>query len=101
LRQVAIVTGSGRGIGAATVAHLAGEGWRVVAVDRGAVDPRLPYAMATGADLAAMVDATIDGVGVERVRGERADATDLAAMAAVVERAEEWARSRRSSPTPG
>jgi SDR family mycofactocin-dependent oxidoreductase len=87
---VAIVTGAGRGIGAATVAALAADGRRVVAVDRGADDPRIPYPMATGADLGAVVAAANEAVGEERVRAELADATDAAAMAAVVERAEEW-----------
>ena len=79
---VAIVTGAGRGIGAATVAALAAEGRRVVAVDRGADDPRLPYAMASAADLDAVVAAANEAAGEERVRAELADATDAAAMAA-------------------
>ena len=87
---VAIVTGAGRGIGAATVAALAADGRRVVAVDRGADDPRLPYAMASGADLDAVVASANEAAGEERVRAEVADATDTAAMAAVVGRAEEW-----------
>lgn len=87
---VAIVTGAGRGIGAAAVAALATEGRRVVAVDRGGDDPRLPYAMASAAELEAVVAAANEAAGEERVRAELADATDTAAMAAVVERAEEW-----------
>jgi SDR family mycofactocin-dependent oxidoreductase len=90
MSRVAIVTGAGRGIGAATVAALAADGWRVVAVDRGADDPRLPYALASPADLDAAVAAGNELAGEERVRGELADATDAAAMAAVVARAEEW-----------
>jgi SDR family mycofactocin-dependent oxidoreductase len=50
-RRVAIVTGAGRGIGAATIAALAAEGWSVVAVDRCAEDRRLPYAMASEREL--------------------------------------------------
>jgi SDR family mycofactocin-dependent oxidoreductase len=113
--RVAIVTGAGRGIGAATVAALAADGWRVVAVDRGADDPRLPYALATPAELDAVVAAANDAPAAElsrpepadgatstersrpgpdpdaeRTRAEIADATDTAAMAAVVARAEEW-----------
>ena len=87
---VAIVTGAGRGIGAATVAALASEGRRVIAVDRGGDDPRLPYAMASAAELEAVVAAANEAAGEERARPEVADATDTAAMAAVVERAEEW-----------
>jgi SDR family mycofactocin-dependent oxidoreductase len=88
--RVAIVTGAGRGIGAATVAALAAGDWRVVAVDRGEDDPRLPYAMADAAELDAVVAAANDAAGEERVRAARADATDPVAMAAVVASAEEW-----------
>jgi len=90
MNGVAIVTGAGRGIGAATVAALAADGRRVVAVDRGADDPRLPYAMATAADVEAVVAAANEAAGEERVRAELADATDAVAMEAVVERAEGW-----------
>jgi len=38
--RVAIVTGAGRGIGTAVVRQLAGNGWAVVAVDRGNPQPR-------------------------------------------------------------
>ncbi|HEY2480110.1 MAG TPA: mycofactocin-coupled SDR family oxidoreductase [Solirubrobacterales bacterium] len=88
--RVAIVTGGARGIGAATVARLAAGGWRVVAVDRGGDDPRLPYSLASADDLDATVAAANEAAGEERVRGELADATDPAAMAALVARAENW-----------
>ncbi|HEX4731755.1 MAG TPA: mycofactocin-coupled SDR family oxidoreductase [Solirubrobacterales bacterium] len=87
---VAIVTGAARGIGAATALALAAEGRRVVAVDRGADDPRLPYAMGSAAELDAVAAAANEAAGEERVRAELADATDAAAMAAIVARAEEW-----------
>jgi SDR family mycofactocin-dependent oxidoreductase len=90
MTRVAIVTGAGRGIGAATVAALAAGGWRVVAVDRGADDPRLPYALASATDLESVVAAGNQAAGEDRVRAEVADATDVAAMAAVVARAENW-----------
>jgi SDR family mycofactocin-dependent oxidoreductase len=88
--RVAIVTGGGRGIGAATVAALAAADWRVVAVDRGADDPRLSYALATPEELEAVVAAANELAGEKLVRAARADATDPAAMAAVVAAAEEW-----------
>ncbi|MFL5579022.1 MAG: SDR family NAD(P)-dependent oxidoreductase, partial [Gemmatimonadaceae bacterium] len=40
-RGVALVTGAARGIGQATVRRLSSDGWNVIAVDRGADDPRL------------------------------------------------------------
>jgi SDR family mycofactocin-dependent oxidoreductase len=72
------------------VAALAASGWRDVAVDRGADDPRLPYALATPAELDAVVAAANDVAGEERVRAALADATDPAAMAGVVTEAEQW-----------
>jgi SDR family mycofactocin-dependent oxidoreductase len=80
--RVAVVTGAARGIGAATVRGLVAAGWSVVAVDRAADDPRLPYAMGTEAELRAVA------------RGARAvpfvaDACDPAALAEAVALAEE------------
>ena len=56
--RVALVTGAARGIGAATVAALATRGWQVVAVDRGADDPALPYPLGSRAGLDAVAEAT-------------------------------------------
>ncbi|WP_405137848.1 SDR family oxidoreductase [Nocardia sp. NBC_01388] len=53
--RVAIVTGAGRGIGAATVLQLAEAGWSVLAVDLGISDPDLPYPLSTAAELDAVV----------------------------------------------
>jgi SDR family mycofactocin-dependent oxidoreductase len=80
---VALVTGAARGVGAATVAALAAGGWRVIAADRCADDPALPYPLGTRADL-------------DRVAGEAgggvvawvADARDPGALAAAAGEAE-------------
>jgi SDR family mycofactocin-dependent oxidoreductase len=76
----AVVTGAARGIGAATVLGLVAAGWSVVAVDRAADDPRLPYRLGTRAEL--------DALAGDRVRTVAADATDPDAMAAAVGLAE-------------
>lgn len=57
MTQVALVTGAARGIGAATVRVLADNGWCVVATDRCADDPRLPYPLGTRAELDALARA--------------------------------------------
>jgi SDR family mycofactocin-dependent oxidoreductase len=79
---VAVVTGAARGIGAATVDALVGNGWQVVAVDAAADDPALDYALATKADL--------DAVGArhgEAVRTTVGDVRSRADMRAAVEEA--------------
>lgn len=67
MSRVAIVTGGARGIGAATVDALVNAGYRVVAVDRCRDIPDVPYALATPADLDAVVarhgDAVLGLVG--------------------------------------
>jgi SDR family mycofactocin-dependent oxidoreductase len=83
--RVAIVTGAARGIGAATVAALAAEGWRVVAVDRCADDPALPYALGTREELDRVVADAADGAVV----AVEADTRDGAALGAAVRLAEE------------
>jgi len=85
MTRVAIVTGAARGIGAATVRGLAADGWSVVALDRCADDPRLPYALATPEELAGLLSEI--GAG-DRVTSVVADASDSAAMARAVALAE-------------
>jgi SDR family mycofactocin-dependent oxidoreductase len=82
--RVALVTGAARGIGAATVRALAAEGWAVVAVDRCADDPRLPYSLGTRAELDEVV-----AVDPSRLVAVAADTCDRQAMADAVGLAEE------------
>jgi SDR family mycofactocin-dependent oxidoreductase len=59
MTRVALVTGAARGIGAATVRALSDAGWAVVATDRCADDPRLPYSMGSREDLFALESANV------------------------------------------
>ena len=77
--RVALVTGAARGIGAATVAALAAGGWRVMAVDRCADDPALPYPLGRRAELEKVAADAGPAVAIAE-----ADTRDVAALAAAV-----------------
>ncbi len=88
-RRVALVTGAGRGIGAATVLALAEAGWSVLATDSAADDPALPYPMATPADLAGLTKAAAHQGGAPgQLQTFVADVRDPAAVRAAVAEAE-------------
>ena len=89
MTRVAIVTGAARGIGAATVTALAAGGWSVVALDRCADDPRLPYRLGTEEELVAVVDGARSLAGsdetVRLVIGDASAVDDMAAAVALAE----------------
>lgn len=87
MTRTALVTGAARGIGAATTLALARAGLSVVAVDRCADDPRLPYRLGTRAELDAVVaQARAAGAGeVVAVTGDTCRTADLQAAVALAE----------------
>ncbi|MBW4077077.1 MAG: SDR family oxidoreductase [Acidobacteria bacterium] len=82
MKRVAIVTGAARGIGAATVDALVNDDYQIVAVDRCRDIPEVPYALATPADLDAVVarhgDAVLGLVGDVRSASDMALAVETA-----------------------
>ena len=86
--RVALVTGAARGIGAATVHALVDAGWSVLAVDLGADDPDLPYALGSKAELDSVVHDANTRSGDERVVARLADVRDPEAVDAAVAHAE-------------
>jgi SDR family mycofactocin-dependent oxidoreductase len=81
----AVVTGAGRGMGAATVDRLVAAGWNVIAVDACADDPMLTYPMATKDDLDAV--AARHGEAVHALVGDVRQLSDMeAAVHASIER---------------
>jgi SDR family mycofactocin-dependent oxidoreductase len=90
MSRVALVTGAARGIGAATVRGLATQGWAVLAVDRCADDPALPYRLGRREELDQVVSEARTAAGdPATVRGLVADVRHPDELAGAVALAEQ------------
>jgi SDR family mycofactocin-dependent oxidoreductase len=85
--RVALVTGAARGVGAATVRAFVAQGWAVLALDRCADDPALPYRLGSRDELDEVV-AKASAAGPGTALAHVADVRDEAALAAAVAAAE-------------